>query len=65
LQNVGMNALAEKHFGRAIQLNPEFKKARNLDSSNRYWKRPEQKGEGEPSGLKITVESPDIIANGL
>ena len=28
LQNVGMNALAEKHFGRAIQLNPEFRKAR-------------------------------------
>lgn len=29
LQNVGMNELAEKHFQRAIQLNPEFKKARN------------------------------------
>jgi Flp pilus assembly protein TadD len=29
LQNVGMNALAEKHFGRAIQLNPQFKAARN------------------------------------
>jgi tetratricopeptide (TPR) repeat protein/ferredoxin len=29
LQNVGMNDLAEKHFGRAIELNPEFKKARN------------------------------------
>jgi tetratricopeptide (TPR) repeat protein/NAD-dependent dihydropyrimidine dehydrogenase PreA subunit len=28
LQNVGMNELAEKHFGRAIQLNPEFKRAR-------------------------------------
>lgn len=28
LQNVGMDALAEKHFGRAIQLNPEFKRAR-------------------------------------
>lgn len=28
LQNVGMNQLAEKHFQRAIQLNPEFKKAR-------------------------------------
>ncbi len=25
LQNVGMNALAEKHFERAVQLNPEFK----------------------------------------
>jgi polyferredoxin/tetratricopeptide (TPR) repeat protein len=29
LQNVGMNELAEKHFARAIQLNPEFKRARN------------------------------------
>jgi polyferredoxin/tetratricopeptide (TPR) repeat protein len=29
LQNVGMNDLAEKHFARAIQLNPEFKRARN------------------------------------
>ncbi|HEY0427352.1 MAG TPA: 4Fe-4S binding protein [Pyrinomonadaceae bacterium] len=29
LQNVGMNELAEKHFTRAIQLNPEFRKARN------------------------------------
>ena len=29
LQNVGMNDLAEKHFQRAIQLNPEFRKARN------------------------------------
>lgn len=29
LQNVGMNELAEKHFGRAIQMNPEFRKARN------------------------------------
>jgi polyferredoxin len=28
LQNVGMNALAEKHFGRAIQLNPEFRMRR-------------------------------------
>lgn len=28
LQNVGMNELAEKHFGRAIQLNPEFRRAR-------------------------------------
>lgn len=25
LQKVGMNALAEKHFGRAIQLNPKFR----------------------------------------
>lgn len=32
LQNVGMNELAEKHFGRAIQLNPEFRKARNSNS---------------------------------
>jgi tetratricopeptide (TPR) repeat protein len=29
LQNVGMNDLAEKHFERAIQLNPEFRRARN------------------------------------
>ncbi len=29
LQNVGMNELAEKHFQKAIQLNPEFRKARN------------------------------------
>jgi tetratricopeptide (TPR) repeat protein/ferredoxin len=29
LQNAGMNELAEKHFARAIQLNPEFRKARN------------------------------------
>ena len=29
LQNVGMNALAEKHFQQAIKLNPEFRKARN------------------------------------
>jgi tetratricopeptide (TPR) repeat protein/NAD-dependent dihydropyrimidine dehydrogenase PreA subunit len=35
LQNVGMNELAEKHFQRAIQLNPEFKAARNSDSRSR------------------------------
>lgn len=29
LQNVGMNELAERHFQRAIQLNPEFRKARS------------------------------------
>lgn len=29
LQNVGMNELAEKHFARAIELNPQFKAARN------------------------------------
>jgi tetratricopeptide (TPR) repeat protein len=29
LQNVGMNDLAEKHFQRAIELNPQFKAARN------------------------------------
>jgi polyferredoxin/tetratricopeptide (TPR) repeat protein len=28
LQNVGMDELAEKHFARAIQLNPEFRRAR-------------------------------------
>jgi polyferredoxin/Flp pilus assembly protein TadD len=35
LQNVGMNSLAEKHFQRAIELNPEFRKARTLDIKNR------------------------------
>ena len=29
LQNVGMNALAEKHFARAIQLDPRFQSRRN------------------------------------
>jgi tetratricopeptide (TPR) repeat protein len=29
LQNIGMNELAEKHFQRAIQLNPEFRRARS------------------------------------
>lgn len=29
LQNVGMEAIAEKHYQKAIQLNPEFRKARN------------------------------------
>lgn len=29
LQNIGMNELAEKHFSRAIELNPEFRRARN------------------------------------
>jgi polyferredoxin/Flp pilus assembly protein TadD len=29
LQNVHMDALAEKHFARAIEINPEFKRARN------------------------------------
>jgi tetratricopeptide (TPR) repeat protein len=31
LQKVGMNELAEKHFGRAIQLNPQFRTRRNLN----------------------------------
>ena len=35
LQNVGMNDLAEKHFERAIQFNPEFRRARDLDSRER------------------------------
>ena len=34
LQNVGMNELAEKHFQRAIELNPEFRRARMSDSEN-------------------------------
>jgi tetratricopeptide (TPR) repeat protein len=29
LQNIGMNELAEKHFGRAIQLDPKFAPRRN------------------------------------
>jgi len=29
LQNVGMDVTAEKHYQKAIQLNPEFRKARN------------------------------------
>jgi tetratricopeptide (TPR) repeat protein/NAD-dependent dihydropyrimidine dehydrogenase PreA subunit len=29
LQNIGMNELAEKHFAKAIELNPEFKRARS------------------------------------
>lgn len=28
LQNIGMNGIAEKHYQKAIQLNPEFRKAR-------------------------------------
>ncbi|HEY0546572.1 MAG TPA: tetratricopeptide repeat protein [Pyrinomonadaceae bacterium] len=36
LQNVGMNELAEKHFQRAIQLNPEFQRARNPNSKDRH-----------------------------
>ena len=28
LQNIGMNDLAEKHFQKAVELNPEFKRAR-------------------------------------
>jgi Flp pilus assembly protein TadD len=29
LENLGMKDLAEKHFAQAIQLNPEFKRARS------------------------------------
>jgi polyferredoxin/tetratricopeptide (TPR) repeat protein len=35
LENIGMGELAEKHFARAIELNPEFRKARSLDVINR------------------------------
>ncbi|MEP6850221.1 MAG: tetratricopeptide repeat protein [Acidobacteriota bacterium] len=35
LENVGMNALADKHFQRAIELNPQFRGRRNLDLLNR------------------------------
>jgi tetratricopeptide (TPR) repeat protein/ferredoxin len=34
LQNLGMNELAEKHFQRAIEINPDFKRARDLDTIN-------------------------------
>lgn len=32
LQNIGMDALAEKHFDKAVQLNPQFRSRRNSDS---------------------------------
>jgi polyferredoxin/tetratricopeptide (TPR) repeat protein len=35
LQNIGMRDLAEKSFQRAITLNPEFRRARELDMINR------------------------------
>ncbi|HZH34095.1 MAG TPA: tetratricopeptide repeat protein [Pyrinomonadaceae bacterium] len=35
LQNVRMNELAEKHFQRAIELNPQFKARRSLNSRER------------------------------
>jgi polyferredoxin len=35
LQRLGMNKLSEKHFERAIKLNPEFKTRRNTDSNER------------------------------
>ena len=35
LQNLGMNELAEKHFGRATQLNPAFHLRRNLAPKDR------------------------------
>ncbi len=35
LQNLGMNDLAEKHFGRATQLNPAFHLRRNLAPKDR------------------------------
>ncbi len=36
LQNLGMNALAEKHFQRAIQLDPGFRAHRNRDSRDQH-----------------------------
>ena len=36
LENVGMNALAEKHFQQAIALDPQFRARRNLDLLNRF-----------------------------
>jgi Flp pilus assembly protein TadD len=35
LQNLGMNELAETRFQRAIEINPKFKHARDLDIINR------------------------------
>ena len=35
LQNLGMNELAETRFQRAIEINPEFKRARDLDIIDR------------------------------
>jgi len=35
LQNLGMNELAEMRFQRAIEINPEFSRARDLDIINR------------------------------
>jgi polyferredoxin/Flp pilus assembly protein TadD len=35
LENIGMYALAEKHFARAIQLDPQFRGRRSLDQLNR------------------------------
>jgi len=35
LQNLGMNELAEKRFRRAVEINPEFERARDLDIINR------------------------------
>jgi len=35
LQNLGMNELAETRFQRAIEINPEFSRARDLDIINR------------------------------
>jgi polyferredoxin/predicted negative regulator of RcsB-dependent stress response len=36
LENVRFNALAEKHFQRAIRLDPQFRARRNLDLLNRF-----------------------------
>src|SRR5262249_6202251 len=36
LENLRFNSLAEKHFQRAIQLDPQFRARRNLDLLNRF-----------------------------
>jgi hypothetical protein len=36
LENLGMNTLAEKHFARAFQLNPQLRARRNLDQMERF-----------------------------
>lgn len=43
LENVGMYALAEKHFARAIQLNPQLRARRNLDLLNRFSREPSER----------------------
>jgi superkiller protein 3 len=41
LENIGMGALAEKHYRRAAVLDPKFGARRDLDLLDRYGKRPQ------------------------